>query len=214
MTNGSTPRHSAVGIVHDLALYREGLASLIGRLDHVSVAWSASTLAGAMRSMARAPVNLVLLSLDSSDEVDGHDALRTLRARYPEVGVLAFGALADREMAHAVHASGAAGAVRSDAGVTEFLTAIRQALAGNIVAAPVLRRRRTDLVAHTLSPSHMALAALSVREMQVLQEIRQGMTNREIALRLGISISTVNKHVHTVLGKLGARNRVHAAIIS
>jgi len=195
-------------------LYREGLASLIGRLDHVSVAWSARTLAVAMRSMALVPVSLVLLSLDPIDGVDGLDALRTLRGHYPEVRVLGFGAIVDREMARAVHKSGAVGAFERDIGVTEFLNAVRQALAGSVVAPLVPRMRSTDLVPPLLSPSRMARSALSVREMQVLQEIRQGMTNREISVRLGISVSTVNKHVQTVLGKLGARNRAHAAMIS
>jgi len=47
----------------------------------------------------------------------------------------------------------------------------------------------------------------------VLDEIRPGLTNREIALRLGVSTSTVNKHVHRVLSKLGARNRAQAAMV-
>jgi len=55
------------------------------------------------------------------------------------------------------------------------------------------------------------LAQLSKRELEVLGEIRRGMTNREIALHLGVSTTTVNKHVHRVLAKLGARNRAQAA---
>ena len=57
----------------------------------------------------------------------------------------------------------------------------------------------------------MVRKLLSERELEVLNQIRLGRTNREIAQRLGISISTVNKHVHHVLTKLEAKNRAHAA---
>jgi DNA-binding CsgD family transcriptional regulator len=52
---------------------------------------------------------------------------------------------------------------------------------------------------------------LSLRENQVLKEIRRGRTNREIATSLGVSITTVNKHVQRVLKKLNVRNRAQAA---
>ena len=56
------------------------------------------------------------------------------------------------------------------------------------------------------------LAALSRRESEVLQHVRLGLTNREIAERLFLSTNTVNKHVHKVLTKLEVRNRVQAVM--
>jgi DNA-binding NarL/FixJ family response regulator len=58
------------------------------------------------------------------------------------------------------------------------------------------------------------LAALSHREIEVLSEIRVGRTNREIASELGISPTTVNKHVHQILRKLKVRNRAQAALVA
>lgn len=55
---------------------------------------------------------------------------------------------------------------------------------------------------------------LSRRELDVLQHIRLGLTNREIAERLFVSTNTINKHVHSVLTKLGVTNRVQAAVWS
>jgi two-component system, NarL family, nitrate/nitrite response regulator NarL len=53
---------------------------------------------------------------------------------------------------------------------------------------------------------------LSRREREVLEQIRQGLTNRQIAARFGISVNTINKHVQEVLRKLQVRNRVQAAL--
>jgi DNA-binding NarL/FixJ family response regulator len=58
------------------------------------------------------------------------------------------------------------------------------------------------------------IESLSPRQRQVLDELRLGRTNREIAERLGISIATVNKHVHQVLTVLKVRNRTQAAAIA
>lgn len=63
------------------------------------------------------------------------------------------------------------------------------------------------------APALMLDTALSKRQIQVLTAIRAGRTNREIAKLLGISLSTVNRHVENILQKLPARNRAHAAAI-
>jgi two-component system, NarL family, nitrate/nitrite response regulator NarL len=60
----------------------------------------------------------------------------------------------------------------------------------------------------------VAFETLSPREVEVLAEIRLARTNREIAERLGVSTTTVNKHVHQVLRKLGVRNRSEAAVVA
>lgn len=58
---------------------------------------------------------------------------------------------------------------------------------------------------------HGRRTKLTPRQTRVLTDIRAGMTNREIAVALGVSISTVNRHVEHILGKLGVRNRTQAA---
>jgi DNA-binding NarL/FixJ family response regulator len=63
------------------------------------------------------------------------------------------------------------------------------------------------------APALMLDTVLSARQVQVLRAIRSGRTNREIAKLLGISLSTVNRHVENILQKLPARNRAHAAAI-
>jgi DNA-binding CsgD family transcriptional regulator len=68
-------------------------------------------------------------------------------------------------------------------------------------------------VSFNQAPGLMLDTVLSSRQVQVLTAIRAGRTNREIAKLLGISLSTVNRHVENILQKLPARNRAHAAAI-
>jgi DNA-binding NarL/FixJ family response regulator len=77
---------------------------------------------------------------------------------------------------------------------------------------PVERRRRSNAKATPDSPKvERRIGGLSPRQRQVLDELRQGRTNREIAEHLGVSTATVNKHVHEVLTVLKVRNRTQAA---
>ena len=120
-------------------------------------------------------------------------------------------AFADRQTAAAVKAVGAVGIVSKEAPVVELLDAIGQAVKrGNTTSSDGRLKRQARLQPARSPARSAALANLTNRELEVLDEIRQGLTNREIALRLGVSTTTVNKHVHRVLSKLGARNRAQA----
>ena len=93
----------------------------------------------------------------------------------------------------------------------DLYSAIRQAATRGKVRS--IEGSRKAPLAPTGVVQSERLSKLTRRELEVLDEIRRGMTNREIALRLGVSTTTVNKHVHRVLAKLGARNRTQAAIV-
>ena len=100
----------------------------------------------------------------------------------------------------------------------ELVQAIRQARSLKPAARLLLAAGSADAlvmaeVVSVVHPSHVALSrapVLTAREDQVLREIRSGSTNREIAASLGISLSTVNRHVESILKKLSARNRAQA----
>jgi DNA-binding NarL/FixJ family response regulator len=204
-----------VAMVDDQPVYRLGLSRLLQRSDQFSILWSAGSVAQALRDLERKPVDLVLMDLQFADGGDGIHVLQTVRRRWPQTKVLVVSALADRQMAAAVKAAGAVGIVGKEASLADLLAAIRNAVTRGAVKSSTVgsnRYARRAASAGAVSSSE-ALGRLTGREREVLDEIRRGMTNREIALRLGVSPSTVNKHVHRVLTKLGARNRAQAAIV-
>jgi len=201
-------------MVDDHPVFRLGLARLLQRGDQFTVAWSTSSVSQALKKLERSPVDLVLMDLHFNDGADGLDALKAVRAHWPHTKVLVVSAFADRQTAAAVKAVGAVGIVSKEAPVVELLDAIGQAVKRGTTPPSGGRLKRQGRLQPARSPARSAaLANLTNRELEVLDEIRQGLTNREIALRLGVSTSTVNKHVHRVLSKLGARNRAQAAMV-
>jgi DNA-binding NarL/FixJ family response regulator len=205
-----------LGIIDDHPVYRLGLRRALQRQPDLLIVWdlaSASELAGKLK---QDPVDVVLMDVNLGGGVDGVTAAEALRRERNRVKVVLTSALADQERLSRAAAAGAAAYLPKDLTVSELLGALRsvarseKSITGDLLprvsaARPTRRRSLQDL-------DHKP-QLLSAREAQVLGEVRQGRTNREIARKLGISPTTVNKHVQQVLKKLKVRNRAQAATI-
>jgi DNA-binding NarL/FixJ family response regulator len=216
---GSAPPKNPLrlGIIDDHPVYRLGLLRALQRQSDLLVVWdlgSASELTGKLK---QAPVDVVLMDVNLGGGVDGVTATEALKRERHSVKVVLTSALADQERLLRASAAGAAAYLPKDLTVNELLGALRsvarseKAIAGDLLSRvtgarmPGRRRAPQDL--------NDKAQLLSAREAEVLGEVRQGRTNREIARKLGISPTTVNKHVQQVLKKLKVRNRAQAATI-
>jgi DNA-binding NarL/FixJ family response regulator len=152
----------------------------------------------------------VLMDLNLGPEQDAMAATRSIREKHDKVKVIIISSSLDFEWATASRAAGAHGYLPKDLPVADMVAAIRGLSSpnfGRFGFADLLTDRRPRNGARP-SPT----ATLTRREQQVLGELRRGRTNREIAARLGVSISTVNKHVQQVLKKLHVRTRAQAVV--
>jgi RNA polymerase sigma factor (sigma-70 family) len=109
-------------------------------------------------------------------------------------------------------AAGARGFITKDASREELLGAMDQVRGGGVAFPPELMRRAVSVADR--APAFLALERLTPREREVLASLADGSTNKEIALRLGISPGTVKTHVERLIGKLGVRDRTQAAILA
>jgi two-component system NarL family response regulator len=108
----------------------------------------------------------------------------------------------------AARSAGARGYLSKEMAAPEMIAAIRRFTApGKRVTAFV---RASETPGNTNRSTWLALLRLTTRETQVLNELREGRTNREIATRLGVSVTTINKHVQQVLKKLRVKTRGQA----
>lgn len=189
-----------LALVDDHEVFRIGLRSLLGRAQGVEVAWDTGSAHEAFDLVHREPVHAVLMDINLGGPIDGLQATQRLTTAWPHLRVILISGLVDeRRLALARHV-GAAGYLPKDLGADDMVAAIQRIVSGAPWGAA--------------SSGGPALQALSPREVEVLAEVRHARTNREIAERLGVSITTVNKHVHQILRKLGVRNRAEAAIVA
>jgi DNA-binding NarL/FixJ family response regulator len=158
--------------------------------------------------MERTPVDVVLMDLYLGPEDDALAAARAARERFADVRVIVVSASLDWDSVTASRQAGASGYLPKDLSVEDMVAAIRA------LADPNLGRMSFSERVNTGRPTNnnsgfgvVAQAGLTRREREVLFEMVCGRSNRDIAVRLGVSVTTVNKHVHHILGKLKAKTR-------
>lgn len=179
----------------------------------MAVVWEAQSVADLDRMIAAAPVDVVLMDLNLGAQQDALAATTAIRERYGSTSVIVISASLDWEAASAARAAGASGYLPKDLGIGDMVAAIRGLASPNFGRATF-----NDMLEHRSRVQRVpngSRARLTRREQEVLSELRRGRTNKEIAQRLGVSTTTINKHVGHVLKKLNARSRSQAmAIVS
>jgi two-component system, NarL family, response regulator DevR len=196
-----------LAIVDDHEVFRLGLRSLLERAGGIVVAWETGSAHEAWSRIVEQPVDAVLVDVHLGGPVDGLEVSRMLTTRDRGLKVVLMSGLVDEQRLAEAPRVGAVGFLPKELAAGDMV----EALVGMI--EPRRRSRRSQPM--TFHDEHGSrLDELSLREREVLAEIRVGRTNREIAERLQVSTSTVNKHVHQVLRKLRVRNRAEAAIVA
>lgn len=193
-------------VVDDHRLVRAGLITLLEAAGDIDVAGEAADGRQALEAARAVAPDVVLMDL-SMPVLDGIEATRLLLAERPETKVVALTSFSDRQRVHDVLAAGAIGYLLKDSRPDDLLAAVRAAADGH---APLDPR-----VAGSLLPGQQQTPVadlLSDREKQVLRLAAQGLANKQIARRLGISESTVKVHIGSVFRTIGVRDRTSAAL--
>ena len=202
-----------LAVVDDHEVFRLGLRKLLSRVPGFEVAWDTGSAHEAFERLRRQAVEAVLMDINLGGPVDGVEATRRLVATWPRLKVILISGLADQRRLASARQAGATGFLPKELSADEMVRAILGMVAGSDGHAG---RGPEAPVPSSLDDygDSVVLEELTPRELEVLAEMRHARTNREIAVRLGVSTTTVNKHVHQVLRKLGVRNRAEAAIVA
>ena len=194
-------------IADDHPVVRDGLRGMLAGQPDLEVVGEAATGAEALALVPRVRPDVALVDL-RMPELDGVATIRALRERHPQVRVLVLTTFdTETDVVSAIEA-GATGYLLKDAPRAELFRAIRAAARGEAVLAPAVATR---LVGQLREP---AAPALTARELQTLELVARGATNREIAARLHVSEATVKTHLVHAFGKLGVSDRTAAVTVA
>lgn len=197
-------------IVGDIRLYRDGLARLLDRDDRVKVVGTAPGLEHAMEWIRKSQPRVVLLDLAMPDSLT---AAKAILAEWPDVRIVA---LAVPEVSRDVIAcaeAGVAGYVPRQGSLEDLILTLESVDRGEFrcspnIAASLLRRVAKLAAERGEGPESVHLTP---RELEIVGLIDRGMSNKEIARRLGIELATAKNHVHNILDKLHVSRRGEAA---
>ncbi len=189
--------------VDEHPLIRYGVASVLADEKDILVVGEAGDAAQALSCFRSLRPNVVLMDLQLPD-TSGCDAIVALVEADRRVRVIVLTALSGDLGARRALAAGARAYLLKERMRTELADAIRAVMKGRCIVDAKVKR---DIEARSNDED------LSLREIQVLRLVADGMANREIGERLSISEGAVKNHVKHVLRKLGAADRMHAVFI-
>ena len=156
--------------------------------------------------------DLVLMDL-KMPVMNGIQATRKLRERFPKIQILVLTTYADDEWLFDAIRSGAAGYLLKDRPRTELIAAIKGTIAGNSYIDPAVARKvLTNVAQSPLPPSQPPKVALTAREAEILELLALGLSNTEIAQRLFLSEGTVRNYLSALFAKLGVSDRTQAVV--
>lgn len=191
-------------VVDDHPLHREGTRHILDDYDDLEVVGDAESGEAALALINRLAPDVVLLDIRLPG-INGIETVRRVRDHHPAVRVLMVTAYDDDEYVRGAFEAGAAGYLVKSAPARELVEAVRAVAAGATVLGPALLRP-------LLTPDEVRPGRLTDRELAVLQLLAQGLHNKQVATRLGISARTVERHCDSIYAKLGVGSRTEAVV--
>ncbi len=192
-------------VADDHAVVREGLVHLLGTAPDLAVVASAVDGVQAVDLAREHRPDVVLMDL-SMPELSGVDATRAIVAELPDTRVVVLTSFGDESRVAAALDAGAHGYLLKHVEPEALLDAVRAAHGGGSPLDPRAGRYLLDARRAPAAP------ALSPRERDVLDLVTEGLANKQIARRLGITERTVKAHLTNVFQRIGVTDRVQAAL--
>lgn len=204
-------------VVDDQQLVRMGLRMLFEQAQDIETVGEADNGAEAVRLAERLTPDVVLMDLRMPG-MDGITATRRIVTARPATRVVALTTFDDDDHLYPVLAAGACGFLVKDTPPAELLEAVRRAANGE---APFSRDVLDRLVAQALhtrsssdTPTDIPVLTITPREREVLGLLGVGLSNKEIADRLHLGVTTVKTHVASLMAKTGRDNRIRLAVLA
>ncbi|GAB2660844.1 response regulator [Nocardia goodfellowii] len=204
-------------LADDEAMIRAGVRAILDSDPGIEVVAEAADGHEAIESAQAHHPDVVLLDI-RMPRLDGLAAAAELRRTYPDIAVVILTTFDEGDYVARALSAGVKGFLLKAADPRELLMGVHAAANGAAFLSPrIAHRVMTELSGNTLERRHVArdtVATLTARERDVLTLLGKGLTNHDIARRLNIAEGTVKAHVSAILNRIGAENRVQAAILA
>jgi len=210
-----------VMIVDDHPVFRQGLRNILAMHEDLHIVGEAADGREAIKLAQRLQPDVVMMDINLPT-LNGLQAARELKGLCPEINIIMLTAYDDKEQIYHAIRAGASAYHAKDVSPTSLVDVIRRVSQGQyVIGGKILDEDGVDkwLLEEfrrfgnvEIDREARFLSPLSPREMEILELVIQGMSNKEIAYCLGISHQTVKNHMTSILSKLGVADRTQATV--
>lgn len=197
-------------LVEDQVIVRQGLKMILEQDENITVTHEASNGLEAVEIVKNYPIDVIMMDV-RMPKMNGIEATRLIRKQFPEIKLLILTTFNDDEYAFQALKEGASAFLLKTTEPTKLIDAVYSAMKGGLTLH--------DEVAAKVMPRLLQVAdkpaldvKLTEREMAITRLVGEGMTNKEIASELYLSVGTVKNHITNILQKMGLRDRTQLAI--
>ena len=201
-------------IVDDQQMFREGIRHRLAQEADISVLGEAASGEEALAMISRTKPDVIILDIRLPN-MSGIEVARQVRQQWPDVKILVLSGYDFDQYVRAAARVGIDGYVLKDAPQDVLVKALREILAGGVVLAPQIASKVMKDYRDMPAPGKPRLVEdLTIREIEVLELMSEGLRNADIAERLSISVRTVEAHSSNIMSKLGTESRTEAVRVA
>ncbi|MGD8836321.1 MAG: response regulator transcription factor [Desulfobacteraceae bacterium] len=201
-----TQKKRRILIVDDHPIFCLGMSQLINKEKDLEVCGSQESAAKACKAIAELKPDLVIVDISLKDS-DGIDLVKEINTRYVDLPVLVLSMYDESLYAERALQAGARGYVMKQEAITQVVQALRMVLKGEIYASDSVKEKAFQRLVSLGKPEQKSpIDLLSDRELEVFRLIGEGLSTREIADRLNLSIKTIGTYREKIKEKQGLKN--------
>ncbi|MGE5485124.1 MAG: response regulator [Ignavibacteriales bacterium] len=198
-------------IVDDHALMRRGVGQVLELERDISLAGEASGGREAIEKTKTLEPDVVIMDISMPD-MSGLAAASEIKRVCPRVGIVILTIHDDEQYVYEAARAGVSAYVMKDVDPTELVKAVRAAAEGRTYVHPAIVPKLLKACGRTPGGAEIQLQSLTKREIEILDLVSQGFSNKQMADRLFISEKTVKNHLSSIFGKIGVDDRTQAAL--
>jgi two-component system response regulator DegU len=211
-------KRTRILVIQPLPLFRRGIVSVLAAEPDFEIVGEMNR-SSALVSAAGTSPEIVVVELSSTATSDAFETSQRIRQELPSATIVMLAEAADQDTLLAALAAGAKALIPRNISPQALVAALRRVVSGEdlvgdqILARPTVAMHAIDefrMLAFTNQTSSQPFGLLSPRELEILDHIAQGMSNKEIAQALSVSVHTVKNHMTHILRKLSVRRRAQA----
>lgn len=199
-----------MAVVEDDVALRDSLRHFLGLAPDVECVGEFGSAEEALAALPDLKPDVVLMDINLPG-LSGIDCVRRLKGRLPQTQVLMVTVFDDGDRIFKALLAGASGYLLKANIATDIVPAVREVVAGGAPLSPFIARKVVQFF-QTRPPPPRDEAGLTPREREVLDLLARGLTYKEIAARLGVSMDTVRRHCHNIYGKMHVASRTEAVV--